>query len=416
MKWWFKQQLYTQIFICIVIGVALGLVFGEKVTVIKPIGDIFIRLLMMLIVPLTFLTLIAGITKLDDIKSLSSIGGMTILYYGLSSLIAGGIGMTIALLLQPGRGMKIDLTKGVQIEITEFNFIDNLVQWVPKNPIQALATTNMLQIIFFAIIVGVTLLAMGKKADRLVALANDGAELMIRITEFVMKTAPYGILALVANMVASMGIEMLEEVGMFILSLYISLSILLIFFYPLLIRYLAKVNPLRFYRNVAPAMLVAASTTSSGATLPVSMNVAEENVGAPEKVWGFTLPLGATVNMNGMAACVGCIAVFSCNLYHIPITPARMAQFLFLGLVLSVGAAGIKGAGIVMSTILLQTIGIPTVIVIPILASIWPVLDIGNTCCNVTGDLVGTTIVASRFKMLNKEIFDDKTAHLKKDE
>lgn len=416
MKWWFRQQLYTQIFVCIAIGVALGLVFGEKVTVIKPIGDIFIRLLMMLIVPLTFLTLIAGITKLDDIKSLSSIGGMTILYYGLSSLIAGGIGMTIALLLQPGRGMKIDLTKGVQIEITEFNFIDNLVQWVPKNPIQAMATTNMLQIIFFAIIVGVTLLAMGKKADRLVALANDGAELMIRITEFVMKTAPYGILALVANMVASMGIEMLEEVGMFILSLYISLSILLIFFYPLLIRYLAALNPLRFYRNVAPAMLVAASTTSSGATLPVSMSVAEENVGAPEKVWGFTLPLGATVNMNGMAACVGCIAVFSCNLYHIPITPARMAQFLFLGLVLSVGAAGIKGAGIVMSTILLQTIGIPTVIIIPILASIWPVLDIGNTCCNVTGDLVGTTIVASRFKMLNKEIFDDKTTHLKKDE
>jgi Na+/H+-dicarboxylate symporter len=139
-------------------------------------------------------------------------------------------------------------------------------------------------------------------------------------------------------------------------------------------------------------------------------------VGAPEKVWGFTLPLGATVNMNGMAACVGCIAVFSCNLYNEPITASRMLQFLFLGLALSIGSAGIKGAGLVMSTVLLQSIGLPTTVIIPILAAIWPVLDIGNTCCNVTGDLVGTTIVASRFKMLNKEIFDDKTTHLKKDE
>ena len=416
MKWWFRQQLYTQIFICIIIGVALGLLLGDRVTAIKPIGDIFIRLLMMLIVPLTFLTLISGVTKLDDIKSLSSIGGVTLIYYALSSLIAGAIGMGLALFFQPGKGMTIDLTGGKPVEVADFNLIENLVSWVPKNPVEALATTNMLQIIVFAIIVGVTLLAMGKKAERLVLLANDGADLMIRITEAVMKTAPYGILALVANMIASMGIEMLREVGTFLISHYIALSILLIFLYPLLIKYLAKLGPLKFYRNVAPAMLVAASTTSSGATLPVSMNVAEENVGAPEKVWGFTLPLGATVNMNGMAACVGCIAVFSCNLYNEPITASRMLQFLFLGLALSIGSAGIKGAGLVMSTVLLQSIGLPTTVIIPILAAIWPVLDIGNTCCNVTGDLVGTTIVASRFKMLNKQIFDDKTTHLKKDE
>jgi Na+/H+-dicarboxylate symporter len=150
-------------------------------------------------------------------------------------------------------------------------------------------------------------------------------------------------------------------------------------------------------------MLVAASTTSSGATLPVSMRVAQENLGTPEQVWGFTLPLGATVNMNGMAACLGCIAVFSCNLYHVPITAGRMFQFLFAGLALSIGTAGVKGAGIVTSTILLQTIGLPTVIVIPILTSIWPVLDVGNTCCNVTGDLVGTAIVASRFRVPDEQ-------------
>ena len=413
MKWWFRQQLYTQIFICIVIGIILGLVFGEKVTVIQPIGDIFIRLLMMLIVPLTFLTLISGITKLNDVKSLRSLGGLTILYYALSSLVAGAVGMSIALLLQPGKGVEIDLSKTPGMKFEEFNFIDNLVHWIPKNPIEALATANMLQIIVFAIIVGITLLAMGKKGERLVVLAGDGAALMIRITEFVMKVAPYGILALVANMVASMGFDMLREVGRFILSQYLALLLFLVFLYPILIRYLGKLNPLRFYRNIAPAMLVAASTTSSGATLPVSMGVAEENLGAPEKVWGFTLPLGATVNMDGMAACIGCIAVFSCNLYDVPITAGRMFQFMFVGLTLSIGTAGVKGAGIVMSTILLQTIGLPTVIIIPILTSIWPVLDVGNTCCNVTGDLVGTTIIASRFGMIDEKTFNDNNAHVR---
>ena len=412
MKWWFRQQLYTQIFICIVVGIILGLVFGEKVTVIQPIGDIFIRLLMMLIVPLTFLTLISGITKLDDVKSLRSLGGLTILYYALSSLVAGAVGMSIALLLQPGKGVVIDLSKTPE-KFEEFSFIDNLVHWIPKNPIEALATANMLQIIAFAIIVGITLLAMGKKGERLVVLASDGAALVIRITGFVMKVAPYGILALAANMVASMGFDMLREVGRFILSQYLALLLFLVFLYPILIRYLGKLNPLRFYRNIAPAMLVAASTTSSGATLPVSMGVAEENLGAPEKVWGFTLPLGATVNMDGMAACIGCIAVFSCNLYHVPITAGRMFQFMFVGLALSIGTAGVKGAGIVMSTILLQTIGLPTVIIIPILTSIWPVLDVGNTCCNVTGDLVGTTIIASGFGMIDEKTFNDNNAHVR---
>jgi Na+/H+-dicarboxylate symporter len=413
MKWWFRQKLYTQIFICIVVGIILGLVLGEKVTVIKPIGDIFIRLLLMLIVPLTLLTLISGITKLDGLKSLRSLGGLTILYYVLSSLFASAVGMSVALLLQPGKGIIIDRSEMAEMKLEEFSFIDNLVQWIPKNPIEALATANMLQIIVFAIIVGITLLAMGKKGERLVLLARDGADLMIRITESVIKFAPYGILALIANMVASIGFDMLREIGRFILSQYLALFLLLVFLYPTLIRYLGRLKPLRFYRNIAPAMLVAASTTSSSATLPVSMGVAEENLGVPEKVWGFTLPFGATVNMDGMAACIGCIAVFSCNLYQTPITAGLMFQFIFVGLALSIGTAGVKGGGIVMSTILLQTIGLPTVIIIPILASIWPVLDIGNTCCNVTGDLTGTTIIASRLGMIDEKTFNDKNAHLR---
>jgi Na+/H+-dicarboxylate symporter len=249
-------------------------------------------------------------------------------------------------------------------------------------------------------------LALGRRAERAIELFAVGADLMITITEFVMKLAPYGILALVACMVASLGVEMLGAVVRFIITDYLALAVVLILVYPLLLKTLGKLNPIRFYRNVSPAMLVAASTTSSSATLPVSMGVAEKNLGVSEKVYGFTLPLGTTINMDGVAVAIGVIAVFASNLYNEPITLARIFQFVFLGLVLSIGTAGIKGAGIVISTVLLQTLGLPLTIV-PILASIWPVVDIGHTTCNVSGDLCGTTIIASRLKMMDTAIFND---------
>ncbi|MFA9455092.1 MAG: dicarboxylate/amino acid:cation symporter, partial [Candidatus Aminicenantaceae bacterium] len=220
MKWWFRRPLYLQIFICIVLGIILGLMLGPKAAAIKPLGDIFIRLLKMLIVPLTFFTLISGMTKLEDLRSFRSLGGMIILYYGLTSLIAAALGTITALVVKPGQGAAGLLALGgeIQVQATDFNLIDNLVSWFPDNPIKAMTEGHMLQIIVFAIIVGLGLLAMGGKARSLVKFFNDGAELMITITEFVMKTAPYGILALVACMVSSMGVEMLAAVVRFVVT------------------------------------------------------------------------------------------------------------------------------------------------------------------------------------------------------
>jgi Na+/H+-dicarboxylate symporter len=396
MKRWTRLPLYIQIFIGILAGISLGLLLGPRAAFLKPVGEIFIRLLMMLIVPLTFFTLVSGLTKLEDLRSFRSLGGMIIIYYLASSLLASALGVAVALAFKPGKDVAGILLAGASVEPQPFSFRETLISWFPRNPVEAMSQGNMLQIIIFSIIVGLGLLAMEKRAGRLIQLFNDGADLMIKITEFVMKTAPYGIAALVADMVASLGSKMLAEVGRFIVADYAGLFILLIFVYPSLLNFLGRLNPLRFYRNVAPAMLVAASTTSSGATLPISMAVAQENLGIPERVWGFTLPLGATINMNGMAVAIGVISVFASNLYGVSITPARLFQFIILGLVLSVGTAGVKGAGIVMSGILLQSLSLPLTL-IPILASIWPILDIGHTTCNVTGDLVGTAIVAPRF-------------------
>jgi Na+/H+-dicarboxylate symporter len=268
-----------------------------------------------------------------------------------------------------------------------------------------MATANMLQVIIFSIVVGISLLALRERTAGLVKLVNEGADLMIKITEFVMKLAPYGILALMANMVSTLGTKMLSEVGRLILADYVAAAIILIGIYPLSLITLGKLNPIRFYRNVAPAMLVAASTTSSSATLPVSMGVAARNLGTPEKIYGFTLPIGVTVNMDGMAESIGVIAVFSSNLYGVPITAALLVQFIFLGLVLSIGTAGVKSSGVIMSSVLLQTLNMPLTL-IPILAAVWPIIDIGHTTCNVTGDLNGTIIISSRLKAYDEEVYN----------
>jgi Na+/H+-dicarboxylate symporter len=410
MAWWFRRKLPTQIFICMAIGVLLGLVLKEHVSVIKPLGDIFIRLLKMMVVPLTFLTLVAGITKLDGIKSLRSLGGLTVLIYAVFALIATGIGIALALVIRPGQGMVVETAAEATTKATEFHFLDSLVQWVPENPIAAFASGDLFEVIFFAVVVGVALLAAGKKAETLVRLANEAADLMIRITEFVMKVAPYGILALVANITASFKPDMLGEVGKFILTQQVALLALMVVFYPLAIRFVGRLAPGRFYRNVSSAMLVAASTTSSAATLPVSMAVARDKLGTPENVWGFMLSLGATIGKEGMASCLGVIAVFSYNFYGMEITPSVALRFLLLGTILSLCTAGTKGGGIVTSAILLQALDVPTAVIIPILASIWPVLDIGNTCCNVTGDLAATAVLSSRLGVLDRDIFEGRAA------
>ncbi len=408
MRWWFTRQLYIQIAIAVLIGAALGLIFGEGASVLKPIGDIFIRLLQFLVVPLTFFCLIAGITKMEDMRSFRSVGGKIGLYFVTTGLIATLVGVVVAMLLGPGKGTIGLLDTSETVEQVEFNFITQVVEWFPTNIVQAMANTNMLQIIIAAIIIGVGLLALGDRATGLRKLANEGSDLMIKITESLMLFSPYGILALVANMTGTLGTDLLAEVGMFILSDYIALLVVVFIIYPLILKIFARKNAFGFYKKISPAMLVAASTTSSNATLPVSMNVANKNLGIPEKLYGFTLPLGATVNMDGMAVALGVISVFAFNLYGIEITFASIFQFVFLGLALSIGAAGVKGAGVVMSTVLLSTIGLPLTLV-PILAAIWPIIDIGHTTTNITGDLVGTTVVASQMDMVDENIYQQTT-------
>ncbi|PGV56612.1 dicarboxylate/amino acid:cation symporter [Bacillus cereus] len=392
MKWWRKQNLPVKILIGALIGIALGVVFGPKVAVLKPIGDIFIRLLQMIIVPLTFLSIVSGIAQLENPKMLRAIGGRIFIYYAMTAVIATSIGVVIAYIINPGKGVEGLLANGQKFKEEEFSFIDNIVKWFPSNVIQAAAETSMLQIIIFAIFVGMALILLGDQAKGIRKLVHEGSGVMIKIAELVIGFAPYGIMALIAHVVGTFGADMLTAVVSYVVADYLSLLLIVFIMYPIVLKVFGKISPIHFYKQVSPAMLVAASTTSSSATLPVTMEVAQKRLRIPESVAGFTIPLGATVNMNGLSAALGVLAVFALNVYGIPITFGLIMQTVFLGIVLAAGCAGVKGADVITATILLSTLGLPLTI-IPIIAAVSPLVDMGHTVVNITGDLVGAQVV-----------------------
>ncbi|HLR74123.1 MAG TPA: dicarboxylate/amino acid:cation symporter [Virgibacillus sp.] len=402
MKWWNKQHLFLQVAIGAVIGIILGLLLGEGVRYVSPLGDVFIRLLQMLIVPLTFFVLIDGIINLPNLKSLRTIGGMTIVYYMATTAIASLIGITIALLMNPGKGAEGLLAGTEEIEPENFSFIDNLIEWIPNNILLGMIEINMLQIIITAIIIGIALLSLGEKVKGIRQLMTEGATLMLTITDAIMKIAPVGIMALIADLVGTTDLQIIYEALYYVLSALIGLAILLFVIYPIIIKLFTEYKPLEFFKVISSTLLLAAATSSSNATLPASMRSAKQ-LGISDKIYGFTLPLGATINMDGLAVTFGVTGVFAANLYGIPITVTLILQFVFLGLALSMGTAGARGADIVMMAILMSTLGIPLEIV-AIYAAVSPLVDAGNTTNNIAGDLTGTAVVHSKIKKLNKDI------------
>lgn len=406
-----RKLLHTPLWAQILTGIILGLIIGfaspEAAELISPLGDIFLNLLKMLIVPLVFFSITNGICKMSDGKQLRSVGGRIVLYYLLSSAAAAAFGVIGGLITQPGKNITDFAQLSSQAgEATDFDFVENVVSWFPTNIIQAMADANMLQIIIFCLFLGVALLALGEKAAGIVRLIEEGNHVMLKITEYVIAFSPVGILSLMATMVSTVSAAMMKEVVIFIATIDVTIAVFMVVFYPLVLKITTRLSVGKFFKKISPSMLVAFTTTSSAATLPVSINVAEKKLGVPEKVYGFTLPLGNTCNMDGAAIQYGVICIFTCNLFGLALTPERIFQFIFLCLVLSIGAAGVKGSGIVMSTIIITTlIGDDGLTLIPVLAAVWPTLDPFATCCNNVGDLTGTTVVAKSLGVLDEEVY-----------
>ncbi len=416
-----KLQLHWQIMIGMILGIGFGILAasmgwdGFVKDWIAPFGTIFIKLLKMIAIPLILFSLIKGISDLQDISKFSRMGGRTVVLYILTTLTAIIIGLTLVNLVNPGSGISqetIDkltekyandpsVTKkmATAAQTKDAGPLDFLVDMVPSNFIEAAGNNGaMLQVIFFAILFGIGLLLIDKKKAQPVMAVVDGLnEVILKIVDLIMLIAPYAVFALLANViVSSSDPDLLLALVKYALTVVAGLAIM-IGFYCLLISVFAKKNPIWFLTKISPAQLLAFSTSSSAATLPVTMERVTEHVGVDEEVSSFVLPVGATINMDGTSLYQAVAAVFIATALHHDITFTDQLTIVFTALLASIGSAAVPGAGMVMLVIVLESIGFPPDKLAIGLALIFAVdrpLDMCRTVINVTGDATVATLIA----------------------
>ena len=392
-----KPPLSVQILIGLLLGVLAGLALQAAPdvarTYIKPFGVLFLNLIKMVVVPLVFASITVGTCGLGDAKKVGRIGGKTILFYLCTTALAVTLGLLAANLFPVGRGLGQVAQESAGAAGTTVSVADTLLNIVPTNPVAALAEGNMLQIIFFALCLGGAILLIGEKGLPLLAVCDSLAEAMYALTGFIMKLAPVAVFALIAPVVAELGPRVLLAFLEVILVVYGACLLHMLVGYSIAVGGIARVNPLTFFRTALPALVFAFSSASSAGTLPFSMEAARR-LGVPAPVRSFVLPLGATINMDGTAIYQGVCALFIANAYGIPLDLGQQVTIVLTCTLASVGTAGVPGAGVVMLTMVLQSVGLP-VEGVALVAGIDRVLDMARTTVNITGDIACSAVVAA---------------------
>ncbi len=404
-----------KIAIALVLGAILGAVIGEPITVLKPLGDLFIRLLKMIVVPIVLFTLVVGAASIHPSK-LGRIGIGIVVFYLITSAIAVFLGLGMANLFQPGKGLALAGEEKV-ISVTPPSAIDVVLGIVPTNPFSAIAEGKILQIIFFAIVIGIALSYLRESKDerlsRVAGITLDVfealAEVMYKIVRGILEYAPIGVFALISYIIAKQGPGVLGPLGVVVAALYIGLFIHIFIVYGAILGTI-KLSILKFLNGAKEAMLTAFVTRSSSGTLPVTMKVAEEELGIDRGVFSFTLPLGATINMDGTAMYQAICAIFIANAVGIPLSFGQQMLIVLVAVMASIGTAGVPGAGAIMLVMVLEAIGLPltpgsaVAIAYAMILGIDAILDMGRTMVNVTGDLTGSTLISKLEGTLNTEV------------
>jgi proton glutamate symport protein len=408
------MKLYTKISIGLVLGAVVGVgvnVAGwtggiDAMRALEPVGTVFIRAITMIVIPLVVSSLIVGVASLGDLRALGRIGGKTIVYYLCTTAIAVTIGITLSNIVQPG-GRIDEASKETllaeyggaaegQIALAEQapSVVDMLVGMIPRNPIQAAAEGDMLPLIIFTILFAAAASMLDERRKTALVGFFDGVnEVSMVLIDWIMKVAPYAVFALIAAVTARFGLNILQSLLVYTLTVVAGLLIHAFGTYAVSVRALAKLNPLEFYRRVREAQIVAFSTSSSNATLPVTMRVAEEQLGVSTRVSGFVLPLGATVNMDGTALYQGVAVMFIAQVFGIDLHWTAQLTVVLTATLASIGAAGVPSAGIITLALVLRQAGVPET-GIALILGVDRILDMLRTSVNVTGDLSAAAFIA----------------------
>lgn len=397
-----KLSLATKTFIGFGLGIVIGLVFGEKATIVKPLGTIFLNMIKMIVVPMVFFSITAGVASLGDLKKLRNIGVKVVGLYALTSALCVGLGLIMANIINPGKGFDLAaLSQSTDYEAQAMpSIIDTLIDMFPSNIFTSFTNTNMLQIIVFSVFLGVALIMMGKEGERLLAGVQSCANAMYKITAIVMEFSPIGVCALLADSVGAYGLKIFGPLGKLILTVYASDVILVLLMYIPMVALLAKFPVKKWLQGIWKVWVVTASTTSSSGSLPITTSVTNDEFGVSSELSSFSLPLGATINMNGGCIYYAAAIVMTAQIYGMNLTPSALVNIIISTVLVAMGCPGVPGGAIIMTTILLTNMGLPLEIV-GLIAGIFRLIDMANTTFNVTGDVVTTMVVARSEGMMH---------------
>ncbi len=392
-----KPALHWQILISLILAVLFGAFLSDYVHYVSWMGDLFLRALKMVIIPLILSSIISGVTNIGSAGNLGRIGIKTLSYYILTSTFAIVTGLLLVNLFQPGTGADLGLSKTVEgLGVAQESFGRTLINMVPENIFSAFVNNEMLSVIFFALLFGFFITRVDKKySDFLITGFNAVFEVMMKITMFIIRFAPLGVFGIVAKVVSEQSdlLHLGERMGVYVLTILLAISIHAFITLPLIVRFIGKAKPFKHFNNMTTPLLTAFSTASSSATLPLTMEAVEHKSGVSNKITSFTLPLGATINMDGTALYECVAAMFIAQAYGVDLGFGEQVIVVMTALLASIGAAGIPMAGLVMLSVILSAVGLPLEGIGLILAVDLP-LDMIRTATNVWSDSCGAVVVA----------------------
>lgn len=374
------------------------------------VGGLFINAIKLLVVPLVFVSLVCGVSALGDISRLGRIGGKTIAFYLITTALAIALALFVAKQIQPGVGLNMkDLTKKETKVNAPQSFIKTLQNIVPSNPVAAMAEGNMLQIIFVALLVGIAATMSGARAKPILEIFESANEVMMKMVLLIMKLAPFGVFALVARTFATVGLAAMSPLIKYTLTVLLVLVLHMGLVYMGALKLIGGLNPIKFFRNFLPAMSVGFSTASSNATLPITLETVELRCGVSKNVAAFTLPLGATINMDGTAIMQGVAVVFIAQVYGIHMPLGSFLTVILTATVASIGTAGVPGVGLITLAMVLEAVNLP-VEGIALIMGIDRLLDMSRTAVNISGDAVCTLLVAKSENEFDLAVYESENA------
>lgn len=420
-----KIGLTTMIFIALILGAVTGVIINLTLSSSKfvmdyvvngafyIVGQGFIRGMQMLVVPLVFCSIVCGAAAIGDTKTLGKVGLKTVMFYMATTVLAVTLALGVANVINPGKGANLakmmTAAKAAESTVgkttTSTSAVDTILNIIPTNPIQALANGDMLAIIFFALLIGIILAKLGERVQLMTNFFSQGNDIMMEMTMMVMKVAPIAVYCLIARTFSSMGFSVIIYMLKYVIAVLIALLLQGFGVYQILLFIFTRLNPFKFIKKFFPVMAFAFSTATSNATIPLSIETLEEKIGVSRKISSFTIPLGATVNMDGTSIMQGVAVVFVAQAYGITLTPMNMLTVIATATLASIGTAGVPSVGLITLTMVFNSVGLPAA-GITLIMGIDRILDMARTAVNITGDAVCTTIVAYQNDAVDKEVYN----------